>query len=114
MIDLKAAAGNRVHLQFKRAILFVAAKDGRMGPLPAGPPRMMPNGQPDPTPPEPMVIDQIAGSLRFEESQPVLTYENPIMQGEFIDVYIDPENVAGAWVAKSVIAATASDIAHIR
>ena len=116
MINFKAADGRRVHVQFKRGMLFIASRDGRMGPVPESPPRVLPDGRPDPAapPPNPLVIDQITGSLKMDGDQPVLTYPNPVVQGEYIDMFIDPENVACMWSAKSVIVATAAETSLLR
>ena len=117
MIHLQPASGRRVHIQFKKALLFVGARDGRMGPVPSGPMK------PDAPPPEPMIIDQITGSLRAEtvntgvegtlQTQMVLTYPNPIVEGEYIDMFIDPENVACMWTVRSIIAATPEERSQI-
>jgi hypothetical protein len=116
MIHLQPASGRRVHIQFKKALLFVGARDGRMGPVPSGPSR------PDAPPPEPMIIDQITGNLRSEtvasegqspQTQMVLTYPNPIVEGEYIDMFIDPENVACMWTVRSIIAVTPEERSQI-
>ena len=94
MIDLTEAVGQEVHVQFKKSLLFIGAKNGLMGPLQSkeGPP---------------ITMDQITGSLRETKSgQLVLAYPNPAAQGEKLDLYFDPENVAAAWVVRAVVLAT--------
>lgn len=125
MIHMQSAAGNRVHVQFKKALLFIGGKDGRMGPIPEAPPTA--EGKQSP----PIIIDQITGQLRvetFESSssvdgdgkksveshqQMILTYPNPTTPGEYIDMYLDPENIACMWVVRAVIAATPEESSQV-
>ena len=107
MIDLTDVDGQRVHIQFKHALLFIGARDGQIGPMPSRPPTRRGDGSVDPSDlPEPLTVDQITGTLRKAGEQFILTYPNPIVAGEYIDMFLDAENIASAWSVRAVVVAT--------
>ena len=93
MIDLKPAVGSDVYIQFKKNVYLMATVQGRFTPIGTGTEQ-----QPGP----PMIVDRMEGKIREQDGQYILTYANPGDPQGQIDYLIDPEQVAGVWIARKI------------
>ena len=109
MIQVDSLNRRDVHIQFKRALLFVGARGEMISAIQERPPE---GADPSTYRAAPILMDQLTGKARVEDGQLIVTYPNPGEEGTFIDLWVDMDNVAAVWSPKSVIAATPRDIAQ--
>ena len=93
MLNLDVGVDSDVFLQFKHAIYLLASQAGHLVPIVTGPPE---------NPGPPMITDRLEGRLRKEKETYVLTYTSPAEASSQVDFVVDPDNVAGLWLARKI------------